>query len=64
MTKTFCLELLEALMTGYSAVFYTHQPFSLLLKERVFSLVIKLFSPNIEYRGAWEQHPWALSFSF
>jgi len=51
MTRTFGLELLEALLTGYSAVFYTHQPFRLLLKERVCSLVIKLFSPNIKYRG-------------
>jgi len=51
MTRTFGLELLEALLTGYSGVFYTHQPFRLLLKERVCSLVIKLFSPNIKYRG-------------
>ena len=48
--RTFGLGLLEALLTGYSAVFYTHQPLSLLLKERVFSLVIKLFSPNIKYK--------------
>jgi len=51
MTRTFGLELLEALLTGYSGLFYTHQPFRLLLKERVCSLVIKLFSPNIKYRG-------------
>ena len=38
-------------MTGYNAVFYIHQPLSVLLNERVFCLVIKLFSPNIKYRG-------------
>ena len=49
--RTFGLGLLEALLTGYNAVFYIHQPLSVLLNERVFCLVIKLFSPNIKYRG-------------
>ena len=51
MTRTFGLELLESLLTSYSPLFYKHDKFRLLLKERVCSLVIKLFSPNIKYRG-------------
>ena len=48
MTRTFGLELLETLLSSYSPVFYKFQPFQVLLKERVCSLVIKLFSPNIK----------------
>ena len=48
MTRTFGLELLETLLSSYSPVFYKFQPFQALLKERVCSLVIKLFSPNIK----------------
>jgi hypothetical protein len=51
MTRTFGLELLETLLANYSPVFYKFQPFKALLKERVCSLVIKLFSPNIKYRA-------------
>ena len=51
MTRTFGLELLENLLSGYSHLFYKHDQFRVLLKERVCSLVIKLFSPNIKYRG-------------
>ena len=51
MTRTFGLELLETLLSGYSHLFYKYDQFRVLLKERVCSLVIKLFSPNIKYRG-------------
>ena len=51
MTRTFGLELLESLLISFSPLFYKHDKFRLLLKERVCSLVIKLFSPNIKYRG-------------
>ena len=51
MTRTFGLELLESLLVSYSPLFYSHTQFQALLKERVCSLVIKLFSPNIKYRG-------------
>ena len=51
MTRTFGLELLESLLISYSPLFYNHTQFQALLKERVCSLVIKLFSPNIKYRG-------------
>lgn len=50
MTRTFGLELLETVLTTFPSVFYKHQEFSFLLKERVCALVIKLFSPNIKYR--------------
>ena len=48
MNRDFGLELLETLLSSYSPVFYKFQPFQALLKERVCSLVIKLFSPNIK----------------
>jgi len=51
MTRTFGLELLENLLTGYSSLFHQFDKFRLLLKERVCPLIIKLFSPNIKYRG-------------
>ena len=50
MTRTFGLELLESLLTKFPAVFHQHQQFKMLLKERVCSLVIKLFSPNLKYK--------------
>ena len=50
MTRTFGLELLESLLSKFPQVFHTHQQFKLLLKERVCSLVIKLFSPNLKHR--------------
>ncbi|XP_041444584.1 protein MON2 homolog isoform X2 [Xenopus laevis] len=50
MTRTFGLELLESVLNDFPQVFLQHQEFSFLLKERVCSLVIKLFSPNIKFR--------------
>ncbi|XP_058791911.1 protein MON2 homolog isoform X3 [Phymastichus coffea] len=52
MTRTFGLELLESVLINFSSVFFKHQEFSFLLKERVCALVIKLFSPNIKYRNS------------
>ncbi|XP_055685383.1 protein MON2 homolog [Lutzomyia longipalpis] len=49
MTRTFGLELLEAVLTTFTRVF-KNEEFFFLLKERVCALVIKLFSPNIKYR--------------
>ena len=51
MTRTFGLELLESMLTQFPSVFIQHAPFRALLKERVCSLVIKLFSPNIKYNS-------------
>lgn len=51
MTRTFGLELLEAVLTNFSAVFHENRDFRLLLKERVCALVIKLFSPNVKHRS-------------
>lgn len=50
MTRTFGLELLESLLSKFPQVFHQHHQFKLLLKERVCSLVIKLFSPNLKYK--------------
>ena len=50
MTRAFGLELLETLLTKFPQVFHQHQQYKLLLKERVCSLVIKLFSPNLKYK--------------
>ncbi|XP_054162002.1 protein MON2 homolog isoform X2 [Oppia nitens] len=50
MTRTFGLELLELIFLTFPDVFYKHQEFSFLLKERVCQLVIKLFSPNTKLR--------------
>ena len=57
MTRTVGLELLETLLLGYSPLFYHHDQCRMLLKERVCSLVIKLFSPNIKYRGGGSGSP-------
>lgn len=57
MTRTFGLELLETVLTTFPSVFYKHQEFSFLLKERVCALVIKLFSPNIKYRTVVQANP-------
>ena len=51
MTRTFGLELLESMLTQFPSVFSQHAPFRALLKERVCSLVIKLFSPNIKHNN-------------
>nr|CAH0104416.1 unnamed protein product [Daphnia galeata] len=54
MTRTFGIELLENILVTFYSVFFKHQEFSSLLKERVCALVIKLFSPNVksQYRIA------------
>lgn len=57
MTRTFGLELLETVLTTFPSVFFKHQEFSFLLKERVCALVIKLFSPNIKYRTVIQANP-------
>lgn len=56
MTRTFGLELLETVLSGFTPVFYKNPEFSFLLKERVCALVIKLFSPNIKYRTVVTQN--------
>ncbi len=53
MTRSFGLELLESILRKFPELFAKHEPFKLLLKERVCSLVIKLFSPNIKYRAGF-----------
>ncbi|KAK7101826.1 protein MON2 homolog [Littorina saxatilis] len=50
MTRTFGLELLEAVLTSYPSIFSAHPEFSFMLKEKVCPLVIKLFSPSLKYR--------------
>ncbi|KAK3101498.1 hypothetical protein FSP39_004044 [Pinctada imbricata] len=50
MTRTFGLELLEAVLTDYPSIFLQHPEFSFQLKEKVCPLVIKLFSPSLKYR--------------
>ncbi|KAI1287236.1 Protein MON2 -like protein [Halotydeus destructor] len=50
MTRTFGLELLESIFVHYPEIFFKHEEFSFLLKERVCPLIIKLFSPNIKYK--------------
>lgn len=50
MTRTFGLELLESIFTQFPEIFFKHEEFSFLLKERVCPLIIKLFSPNIKYK--------------
>lgn len=49
MTRTFGLELLEAVLTTFTPIFFENEKFTLLLKDRVCALVIKLFSPNIKH---------------
>lgn len=56
MTRTFGLELLETVLSGFTPVFFKNPEFSFLLKERVCALVIKLFSPNIKYRTVMPQN--------
>ncbi|KAL8578582.1 hypothetical protein ACOMHN_015038 [Nucella lapillus] len=50
MTRTFGLELLEAVLASYPPIFSSHPEFSFVLKEKVCPLVIKLFSPSLKYR--------------
>ena len=56
MTRTFGLELLESVLAKFPQVFHKHTQFKMLLKERVCSLVIKLFSPNIKYKLQQSHH--------
>uniref|UniRef100_A0A0K2TVD6 Protein MON2 homolog n=1 Tax=Lepeophtheirus salmonis TaxID=72036 RepID=A0A0K2TVD6_LEPSM len=48
--KTFGLELLESLLSKFSNIFSNKPEFTFLLKEKVCSLVIKLFSPSLKYK--------------
>ena len=57
MTRTFGLELLESVLSKFPNVFHEHNQFRLLLKERVCSLVIKLFSPNVKHKNNPELKP-------
>ncbi|XP_021343975.1 protein MON2 homolog isoform X2 [Mizuhopecten yessoensis] len=57
MTRTFGLELLEAVLTSFPTIFLQHPEFSFLLKERVCPLVIKLFSPSLKYRQGLPSPP-------
>lgn len=57
MARTFGLELLEAVLTNFSAVFHENPAFRSLLKERVCALVIKLFSPNVKHRVLPNNNP-------
>ncbi|KAI0207165.1 MON2-like protein [Lamellibrachia satsuma] len=50
MTRTFCLELMEAVLTDYPIVFLNHPEFSFILKETVCTVIIKLFSPSVKHR--------------
>ncbi|XP_041983537.1 protein MON2 homolog isoform X2 [Aricia agestis] len=50
--KTFGLELLDTVLTDFSAVFFKIPEFRFLLKEHVCALIIRLFSPNVKYRAA------------
>ncbi|KAK2183612.1 hypothetical protein NP493_305g03033 [Ridgeia piscesae] len=50
MTRTFCLELMESVLTDYPAVFLNHPEFSFILKETVCTVIIKLFSPSVKHR--------------
>ncbi|CAH2060554.1 unnamed protein product, partial [Iphiclides podalirius] len=51
--KTFGLELLDTVLTDFSAVFFKIPEFRFLLKEHVCALIIRLFSPNVKYRAAF-----------
>ncbi|XP_078340584.1 protein MON2 homolog isoform X3 [Crassostrea virginica] len=57
MTRTFGLELLEAVLTSFPQIFLQHQEFSFQLKEKVCPLVIKLFSPSLKYRQGMPPPP-------
>lgn len=57
MTRTFGLELLEAVLTAFPQIFLQHKEFSFQLKEKVCPLVIKLFSPSLKYRQGMPPPP-------
>eukprot|EP00040_Diaphanoeca_grandis_P018250 m.95863 g.95863 ORF g.95863 m.95863 type:complete len:1511 (+) comp26850_c1_seq1:214-4746(+) len=48
-SQTFGLELIETALAGSPSLFFKHPEFTFLLKERVCSLVIRLFSPSIKH---------------
>ncbi len=47
-TRAFALDLLETALTSSPALFLKHTDFAFLLKDRVCSLIIKMFNPNIK----------------
>lgn len=49
-SRSFGLELLETTLKNFCSVFHDFLEFTVLLKERVCALVIKLFSPNVKHR--------------
>lgn len=50
MSRTFGIELIEAVLNTFPPLFLRHNEFSFLLKERVCPLLIKLFSPSLKHR--------------
>ncbi|XP_071818357.1 protein MON2 homolog isoform X3 [Apostichopus japonicus] len=50
MSRTFGIELIEAILNAFPPVFLRHSEFSFQLKERVCPLLIKLFSPSLKHR--------------
>ncbi|XP_055376967.1 protein MON2 homolog [Condylostylus longicornis] len=50
-STTFGLELVEIILNNYSNIFFEIPKFTILLKEQVCALIIKLFSPNIKHRA-------------
>ncbi|CAF1308078.1 unnamed protein product, partial [Didymodactylos carnosus] len=48
-TRTLILELIETILMHYASIFYHHDEFRYLLKERVSPLIIKLFSPGMTH---------------
>ena len=56
MTRTFGLELLEIIFTSYPEVFFRYDEFTLLVKQQVCPLIIKLLSPGlIKFRSFHQQ---------
>ena len=49
-TRSFGLDLLETALNSSPALFHKHTDFAFLLKDRVCSLVIKLFSPSLKVK--------------
>ncbi|PIK54493.1 hypothetical protein BSL78_08627 [Apostichopus japonicus] len=49
-SRTFGIELIEAILNAFPPVFLRHSEFSFQLKERVCPLLIKLFSPSLKHR--------------
>ncbi|KAH7640772.1 mon2-like protein [Dermatophagoides farinae] len=47
--KLFALELLELIINQYPSIFYNHDEFIFILKDKVCQVVIKLFAPNLKF---------------